>query len=65
MRSVSLLCEMRVPAIAKTVEKARYQARRQGRSHIVATDIRDAPLNYQIPSDEALQTAFQSNKSLC
>jgi hypothetical protein len=52
---------MRLPAIANTVEEARYQARRHGRSHIVVTDIRDAILNYQIPSDEALQNAFQSN----
>ena len=57
----ALTCKMRLPAIAKTVEEARYQARKHGRSDIVATDIRDALLNYQIPSDEALQNAFQSD----
>ena len=55
----ALTSKMRLPAVAKTVEEARYQARQHGRPHIVATDIRDALLNYQIPSDEALQSAFQ------
>jgi len=55
----ALTCKMRLPAVADTVEEARYQARRHGRSHIVATDIRTALLDYQIPSDEALQQIFQ------
>jgi hypothetical protein len=55
----ALTCKMRLPAVANTVEEARYQARRQGRSQILATDIRAALLVYQIPSDEALQQAFQ------
>jgi hypothetical protein len=58
-----LTCKMRLPAVAATVEEARYQARTAGRSHIVAMDLRTALLNYQIPSDEALQNAFQSAKT--
>ncbi len=56
----ALTSKMRLPAIAKTVEEARYQARKAGRSNIIATDIRTAILEYQIPSYEALQNAFQS-----
>jgi hypothetical protein len=56
----ALTCKMRLPAVAVTVEEARHQARKAGRSHIVATDIRDALLNYQIPSDEAMQQAFEA-----
>jgi hypothetical protein len=58
----ALTCKMRLPAVAATVEEARYQARKQGRSYIVATDIRAALLDYQIPSDEALQQAFQPSE---
>jgi hypothetical protein len=58
----ALTCKMRLPAVTRTVEEARYQARGAGRSHIVATDIRTALLDYQIPSDEALQSAFQSDQ---
>ncbi len=52
-------CKMRLPAVADTIQEARYQAHKNGRSHIVATDIRAALLDYQIPSDEALQQAFE------
>src|SRR6266571_1213312 len=55
----ALTSKMRLPAVAATVEEARYQARKNGRSYIVATDIRTALLDYQIPSDEALQQAFE------
>ena len=41
----ALTCKMRLPAVADTVEEARYQARKNGRSHIVATDIRNALLD--------------------
>jgi len=58
----ALTCKMRLPAIAATVEEARYQARKAGRSSVVATDIRTALLDYQIPSDEALQSAFQTDQ---
>jgi hypothetical protein len=58
----ALTCKMRLPAVAATVEEARYQARKANRSHIVATDIRTALLDYQIPSDESLQNAFQSDR---
>src|SRR4030095_3167791 len=46
-------------AVANTIEEARYQARRHHRSQDLATDIRTASLDYQIPSDEALQRAFE------
>jgi hypothetical protein len=58
----ALTCKMRLPAVADTVEEARYQARKHGRSHIVATDIRTALLDYQIPSDEAMQQAFETSE---
>ena len=54
----ALTSKMRLPAVAATVEEARYQARRNGRSRVGATDIRTALLDYQIPSDEALRNAF-------
>jgi hypothetical protein len=46
----ALTCKMRLPAIVKTVDEARYQARKAGRSCIMATDIRTAIFEYQIPS---------------
>ena len=55
----ALTCKMRLPAVANTVEEARYQARKHGRSNVLATDVRTALLDYQIPSDEALQQAFE------
>jgi len=55
----ALTCKLRLPAVAATIEEARYQARKANRSHIVAMDIRTALLDYQIPSDEAQQQAFQ------
>jgi hypothetical protein len=58
----ALTCKMQLPGVASTVEEARYQARKANRSHIVATDIRTALLEYQIPSDQALQNAFQSER---
>jgi hypothetical protein len=44
--------------LAATVEEAQFQARKNGRSQVVATDIRTTLFDYQIPSDEALQQAF-------
>jgi hypothetical protein len=55
----SLTRTMRLPAVANTVEEARYQARQHGRCHVSATDLRSALLDYQIPSDAALRTAFE------
>jgi len=52
-------CKMRLPAVANTIEEARYQARKNGRPKVIGTDIRTALLDYQIPSDEALQNAFE------
>jgi hypothetical protein len=40
--STVLTSKMRLPAVAGTVEEARYQAGTARRSHIVATDIRTA-----------------------
>ncbi|HEU5246947.1 MAG TPA: AAA family ATPase [Candidatus Udaeobacter sp.] len=59
----ALTCKMRLPAVAGTIEEARYQARKIGRPHVVATDIRTALLDYQIPSDQALQNAIQSDEA--
>jgi KaiC/GvpD/RAD55 family RecA-like ATPase len=58
----ALTCKMRLPAIVATIDEARFQARKANRSYIVATDIRTALLDYQIPSDEALRNAFQSDR---
>jgi energy-coupling factor transporter ATP-binding protein EcfA2 len=58
----ALTCKMRLPAVADTITETRYQARRHGRSQILASDIHTALLDYQIPSDEALQNAFQSDQ---
>jgi hypothetical protein len=55
----ALTCKMRLPAVANTVEEARYQARKHGHSNVRAIDVRTALLDYQIPSDEALQQAFE------
>jgi hypothetical protein len=55
-----MTCKMRLPAVAATIEEARYQARKAGRPQIVATDIRTALLDYQIPSDEAIRQAVES-----
>jgi hypothetical protein len=56
----ALTCKMRLPAIAATVDEARYQARKHGRPFILAADLRSALLDYQIPSDKALQQAFET-----
>jgi hypothetical protein len=56
----ALTCKMRLPAVANTIEEARYQARKHKRSQILAPDIRAALLDYRIPSDEALQQAFEN-----
>jgi len=56
----ALTCKVQLPALANTVEEARYQARRHGRTKVLATDVRTALLEYQIPSDQALQCAFDS-----
>jgi energy-coupling factor transporter ATP-binding protein EcfA2 len=58
----ALTSKMRLAAVADTITETRYQARRHGRSQILASDIRTALLDYQIPSDEALQSAFQSDR---
>ncbi len=60
----ALTCKMRLPAIAATVEEARFQARENGRSEVIATDIRTALFDHQIPSDEALQQTFDPPREL-
>jgi hypothetical protein len=55
----ALTCKMRLPAVADTITEARHQARERDRFSVAATDLRNALLNYQIPSDEALQGAFE------
>jgi hypothetical protein len=49
MLGYALTCKMRLPAVTATVEEARHQARRAGRSHMIATDFHTALLDYQIP----------------
>ena len=56
----ALTCKLRLPAVANTIEEARYQARKHNRSRLLGTDIQAALLNYQIPSDAALQQAFET-----
>ena len=58
----ALTCKMQLPAVANTVEEARYQARKRERSDVLATDIHAALLDYQIPSDRALRQAFEPFK---
>jgi len=53
-----LTCKMRLPAVADTIEEARYQARQSGRSVVAGVDIQKALLHYRIPTDGALQQAF-------
>jgi energy-coupling factor transporter ATP-binding protein EcfA2 len=58
----ALTCKMRLPAVSNTIDEARYQARKNGRSGVLATDIRAALFDYQIPSDEAIQQAFEATE---
>ena len=51
---------MPLPAISDTIEEARYQARKNGRTKIAALDLRNALLDFRIPSDATLQRAFES-----
>jgi hypothetical protein len=44
-RTFSHSISTRLPAVANTIEEARYPARRHGRSQILATDIRTALLD--------------------
>jgi hypothetical protein len=60
----ALTCKMRLPAIAATVEEARFQARQNARLEVIATDIRTALFDHQIPSDEALQQSFDPPREL-
>jgi hypothetical protein len=60
----ALTCKLRLPAVANTIEEARYQARKHNRSHLLASDLRAALLNYRIPSDAALQRAFEARERL-
>ena len=55
----ALTCKMPLPAVSDTIEEARYQARMNGRVNIAAGDLRNALLNFRIPSDAALQRAFE------
>jgi energy-coupling factor transporter ATP-binding protein EcfA2 len=59
----ALTCKMRLPAVSDTITEARHQVREHGRFSVAATDLRNALLNYRIPSDEALQRAFETPTS--
>jgi hypothetical protein len=56
----ALTCKMGLPAVADTIQEARYQARLDRREQIAARDIQKALLEYRIPSDAALVSAFES-----
>jgi AAA domain-containing protein len=56
----ALTCKMPLPAISDTIEEARYQARKNARTQIAAGDLRNALLDFRIPSNAALQRAFES-----
>ena len=58
----ALTCKMPLPAVSDTIEEARYQALKSGRTQIVAGDLRNALLDFRIPSDTALQRAFENPK---
>jgi hypothetical protein len=55
----ALTCKMPIAAVSDTIMEARYQARKNMRGYIASEDLRSALLNYRIPSDAALQQAFQ------
>jgi len=55
----ALTSKMPFPAVSDTIEEARYQARKNGRTHIAAVDLRSALLDFRIPTDSALQRAFE------
>jgi ABC-type dipeptide/oligopeptide/nickel transport system ATPase component len=55
----ALTCKMPIAAVSDTIMEARYQARKNNRGYIASVDLRSALLNYRIPSDAALQRAFQ------
>jgi hypothetical protein len=55
----ALTCKMPVAAVSDTIMEARYQARKNMRGYLASVDLRSALLNYRIPSDAALQQAFQ------
>ena len=54
----ALTCRLRLPAVADTVEEARFQARNHGRSQINAADIHCALFDHKIPSSAAMQNAL-------
>jgi AAA domain-containing protein len=56
----ALTCKMSLPAVSDTIEEARYQAQRNGRTQIAAADLRKAVMDFRIPSDTALQRAFEN-----
>lgn len=58
----ALTAKMRLPAIVATIDEARYLARCAKRSYILATDIRDAVVGSQIPSERALRQGFDSTR---
>jgi ABC-type dipeptide/oligopeptide/nickel transport system ATPase component len=55
----ALTCKMPIAAVSDTIMEARYQARKNKRGYIASADLQSALLNYRIPSDAALQQAFQ------
>ena len=54
----ALTCKMPLPAVSDTIEEARYQARRKGRTQLAGSDLRNAVMDFRIPSDAALERVF-------
>ncbi len=54
-----LTSKMRLPAITSLIEESRLEARDHGRAAVIATDVHNAMMQYQIPSDQAMQYAFE------
>ena len=59
----ALTCKMRLPAVADTIEEARYRARLERRPQVAAEDIQAAILDYRIPSNKALQPGLNVHLS--
>ena len=56
----ALTCKMSLPAVSDAIEEARYQAQRNGRTQLAAADLRNAVMDFRIPSDAALQRVFEN-----
>ena len=60
----ALTCRLRLPAVADTIEEARFQARNHRRSQVNAADIHSALFDHKIPSSAAMHQAFQGHETI-